>query len=513
MLVATERARLHLAAGAGVDRLAADRSELRALLGGLLAGWDALPVRPDGLGFLQYRERRALLAALLELHVAVDGEQRGPELAAEDLLRAQARATLARRIDAPEVTLEEVRTHLLGPRHGLLLYLPVARRSHVLAIDGQRVVHAALDGVHSLDRARSAHLATLLEGASAEGARRDALAREERDRALDLGELLVPEAIDARLSTWEAVSFTGLDALGVTAVEWLVVGGRTLGLTHAVDFVPSVPWAVARARVSAPPRAYDPSLPELLLVADTEPGPGAVARFSHLSPAVLSNGQRGALLDPYPEHSARALLGRDATRHALAEQDLARLAVLQLVAHGVRLAERRRPAALVLSPGPAEDGLFGCAEVEALPGAPRVVLLASCRSGQAPRRPGDANSADLAGAWLALGAEVALAAQTDLLLGPAAELSARFHAHLREEGVSPAEALRRARASLAAEEGLEGLALRHGALQVTGLGQRPVFLARPRPRTRLWPFLLAGAAALAALGLAAARPLRRRMAR
>jgi hypothetical protein len=130
----------------------------------------------------------------------------------------------------------------------------------------------------------------------------------------------------------------------------------------------------------------------------------------------------------------------------------------------------------VLSADGSDDGLFRCEDVER-GGAPRLVVLSSCRTASGPTRKGDPGSADMGGAWLAAGAQAVVLSHADLRFEEAARTSLVLHRALAEGG-SPAEGLRAARAELLESLGAESRGeapFRCGMLGVVGLGQRAVF--------------------------------------
>jgi hypothetical protein len=186
---------------------------------------------------------------------------------------------------------------------------------------------------------------------------------------------------------------------------------------------------------------------------------------------------------------------------------------VQFLVHPLQDPARPRPTGLVLQPDGEDPGVLWADAIAGRtfePLAAGLVVLASCRSAQAPTRRGDAGSADLGGAWLAAGVPAALVSHSDLTWGPTIELSEAFHRHLRGAGCPPAEALRRAIDGLETDDP-RALPFRYGLLEVVGLGQRSVFPGATAGPDRS-PWLLV--AALVTLGLIAAaawaaRPARR----
>jgi CHAT domain-containing protein len=116
--------------------------------------------------------------------------------------------------------------------------------------------------------------------------------------------------------------------------------------------------------------------------------------------------------------------------------------------HGVHDYERERSALLLLAPGAGHDGSLSADAIERL-AAPPVVLLGACGTAAGPRRAGDDGASHLGGAFLVAGASAVVTAPGDLPQGATVDLVAEFLAAW-ERGVPLPEALRRARAAVAA---------------------------------------------------------------
>ncbi len=510
----TLEARLALARGAEVEVLRRARQVLEASFSGRVARLERLPQRPDGTGLLQFFETRSPLSELIRLDVAIEGDRAGAIRGLERIVALQALGTLSRRLNADVPTLDEIRAAArLKPDSGLLVYLPVAPRSLVIAIDGSTVRCEELAGFNALSRARELHVGLLLAPLPDDPAARESALTDERSAARELSKLLLPARVAERVRTWRALTVSGLDVLGPVPLGWLPIGDELhLGRRMAWDVLPSIPFGVAREKALESGRVTPQA--EFLLVGDITPGDALPGDDSDMLPLPLPTSTSSSLARPYS--TAHVLAGEAATPAQVLE-DATRHVVVQLLVHAIEDPDRPRASGLVLSPTADGNGVLWGDDIafsRSEESATRLVVLASCRSGQGPLRRGDAGSADLAGAWLAAGASAALVSHSDLTWGPTVELSALFHRHLRESGLSPAESLRLALSEIDAEDPRE-LPFRFGLLEVVGLGQRPVFDVGPLGEDS-WghaPLLAAGLAAILLTGWWAARRRARRAVR
>lgn len=483
----TLEARLALARGAGPAELTAQRGRVAEALATMRAAWEAAPEREGGVGWLLYARRRALVAAAIELAIALDGPLAGARAGLDEVLALEVLGTRARRAEAPPATVDAVRAELLEPHHGILVYLPARGGSHAFALDADRLTHVELAPSHAIEGARRRLLAQLLASAylpPGSTARHDAVERE-RALAAELSRLLL-EPLEDRLAGWQAVTIVG-DSLGRVPFEWLPVGDEPfLGCAWSVDHLPALALGLAWARrPHGWTRAYD-----YLLVGEGPHASGGGAR----EPISLDEALVRRLQEPFA--STRALVGESSGASALERVDLGGVAIAQFLLHG-ELDPRDGSVALALGGDGEGDGLLRPADVERLR-APRLVVLTACRTGQGPTRKGDPAMGDLAGAWLAAGAAAVVAAGAELRLD-AAEQSSSAMLWPLSTGTSPAEALRAARQARVAALGLEA-PFGDGLLQVHGLGQRAVLPSRPLAETERgdrgllwlagWPLLL-----------------------
>jgi hypothetical protein len=473
-LLATLEASHALARHADHDTLEQARDALSAAFDGRVARLASLPERAGGLGLLHFYELKDPLVALARLDVALEGDESGAERALGRLLRLQVLGSLARRIQAPQPSLDDVRHALLADDRGLLFFLPAARQSLVLVVDREHVTCVdSVAGLNRMQRALDDYRGRLLAGLPDEPGARAAAVAAERASATELAQALLPPSVVERMQGWSAVTVSGLDILGPVPFGWLPLGNAPhLGRSLAWDTQPSIPFGVAQSRAIEVPGSSPRA--ELLLVGGVRPSQAVLSQDPGLASLPLSSRTSSALARPYELHTE--LTEELATAgHVLEEAP--RHTVVQLLVHAIQDPARTPSTGLVLESHRGDSGVLWADALSARQfqgGATQLAVLASCRSAQGPLRRGDAGSADLAGAWLAAGVPAVLVSHSELTWGPMVELSEAFHGHLRGEGVSPAEALRRAFAGCAPERAGE-LPFRYGVLEVVGLGQRPIF--------------------------------------
>ena len=527
-------ARVALETGVSAEELESHRAALGDAWVELVEGWRSATrlSEADGEGevvaFLKYPHRRAVLSQLFQLEMALAPGERGVERAFAYLLEAQGLSTLAVSRPLPQPPdLGGVRRLVEAPGHGLLVYLPARDRSHAFAIDRESISHHSLPRSATVEARRTSHLSLLL--AQGIGAmppeERAEVVHMERERAEFLADALLPADLRRRIEGWSAVSINGTDTLGLVPFAWLPVEGeRFLGCRHAIDFVPSLPHALARlAEGARRPRDRD------LLVVTSAVGPDAAAADADLlAPSAreavargrvdLGPRARAALDEAYGPSRWSSREGDAASLEGLAREDLGRVATLQFLVHGIELPAARVPVALVLSPGVGDDGLLRASDVADLTGAPELVVLTACGSGQGPTRKGDPLVASPVGAWLAQGARAVVASHHDLTLGEARRTTRVLHAALRR-GATVAEGMRDVRVDLAREEP-ELAPFLHALQRVVGLGHHSLFECRATGGAAAddlgWSvgtLALAGALAAAAVALLTRRSRRGRAAR
>ncbi len=511
--LATMRARLALESDASRDELIAAREQLVSAYGAFLELWSRVPRRAGGTGYLDDLDRAAVLSELLRLEVHLEGPEEGAVGAFAHVGRAEVLASLSRRLGARAPGVEALRAGLLGPDHGLLLYLPARERVHCLLLDDETALALDLGASTDIDAYQRRFMALLLAPPPMEADRRSARAADLNDLGRQTAALVLPGAVRDALSRWSAVTVVSCGWMSALPFECLPLDGRPLGRTIAIDALPSTAAGLALANRARPEDDGSGEL-DFVLVAEPSPSEETIAKWPRVGPLPLGANERETLLSAYPAGRTRAHLADGATAAALRLPEVARALVLQLLVHGIVDSTRERPAGLVLSAESAtDDGVLWAEDLDELVSMPRLVVLTSCGSGRAPLRNGDEGAATLWAPLLAAGADAVVHARGDLLFEPTIRLSQTLNRRLAA-GDSPAEALRAARAELASDDRWNDPFF-DGLVQVVGLGHRPVVDAthaasERRGRTTAW----AGTALVAvAVAVAGAFALARRRAR
>lgn len=463
------------------DPGAATRERLRAAYDDLLANWRTRPGSGSGVGFLRYPAHQDVVAEVLESELSAAAGEDGRRAALVQLARAQAVGDLPEALAAREPTWTEIAA-LAPTGGGVLVWLAAPGASHVFAVDAAGTAHERLADARDMQAPREA-LESLLAQSPA-GLATPALERRRREldeHAARLGELLLPAPIAARIAGWSALTLVVDDLAGPSAIAVLPLRdahGITapLYLSRPVAFLPGLAVGAAlRARAPLPPTER-PWQSDLCLVTDVHAAPEVLARSPHLVPLPIDAARIDAWSAPFPSARVERLTGANATLAALAAAPAAR--VQHFVTHGVRDVERARPAGLLLTPGPDDEGLLFHEHTAAL-AAPALAVLSVCSAGRGPERIGDAGASDLSGSFFAAGADAVLLAPSDLPFEPVARCVPLLHAELAR-GATPAEALWRARVELARDpafaDPFHGLA----SLRVLGLGHRALFAAPAR---------------------------------
>ena len=227
---------------------------------------------------------------------------------------------------------------------------------------------------------------------------------------------------------------------------------KAVGQLYEITIVPSATvWL--RWRNEKQPMAECPAL----VLADPELGTHSRVRESGRSVdrqwALIEGHAPGPL--PYARREGRALvrrlgqgslalMGSDATEHALKTMDLSRYRILHFAAHAILDDEHPDRSAILLAPGaPAEDGLLQIREVVRLPLKGKVVVLASCRSASGTLFQGE-GVMGLARGFLQAGAHAVIGSLWPLRDEDAQKFFDTFYRHL-SNGMSLAGALAAAR--------------------------------------------------------------------
>jgi CHAT domain-containing protein len=171
----------------------------------------------------------------------------------------------------------------------------------------------------------------------------------------------------------------------------------------------------------------------------------------------------------YPRDRVDVLLGEAATEENLKADDrLGKYRVIHLAAHGLLNENRPQFSGLVVSlpragtsegaAGSAgsrrssEDGLLQVYEIFNMRLNADLVVLSACETGLGKEMRGE-GIVGLTRAFLYAGTPAVVVSLWKVADSSTAELMVRFHAHLRDDGLSPSEALRRAQLDLVEKTG------------------------------------------------------------
>jgi len=446
--------------------LAAFEPEWRALL----ASWRAVPRPAGGIGWLHSASSLELLCDYATALVARHGDERGAELALQALLNSQSVGSLARELGAAGGDLIALRARLLeDDDHGMVLFVLAPARSMAFAVDRRRVTLHELPGRLALR--------ALVERVFGAAAR--------LDLAADACEAFFPAELGAWVQARRRLTLVGVEQLGQAPFELFAPrGGQRLGVTHALDYLPSAPIGLSLAT-----RVPLGEFRGASLLAVRSPSADARARYPDAQPLEIPQSKLVALLEPWGE-TAFAATEEGVDLRTYEEQARRRPFVVQWLTHGVFDPLREPPTGLVLEGAP---GVAWSDDLARVP-APPVVLLSCCGGARSQLRRGEDGAQQLAGAFFRAGARAVVATPASTRLSWALDFAELLHRELAD-GVSVAEAARRARAELATRSGIDAQAW--SAWQVVGLGATRAATSRGSG-TSLSVLLLAAASVVAA---------------
>ncbi|MBL8723037.1 MAG: CHAT domain-containing protein [Planctomycetes bacterium] len=413
--------------------------------------WRSQPALTGGIGFLQMGQRRDLLAAGIALRLALAAPEdatHGAAQALQVLLQLQLETSLARHRATPACTVAELQS-ILGPGHGVLVFLPGRLQSWVFLVDSASVHCESLPGNLASDSALQGMATAQARGPNLTAAARDFAIGELQRHGAAARERLLTATLAQRLLRLQALTIVGADLLGGVVLEALpLADGRLLAEALAIDHVGSLPLAVAAARAHRPKPHREA---RLLLLACTTP--------AFVFPVEsLANGRAA-----YAE--AMTSYDQQLTRRHWRELDLTQTTVLHVVAHG------EPPSKDNPSPGVRfADGPLWREDIDRA--MPALVIVSACSGGIGPARAGEGDSfGSMVGAFLWHGAGAVVASRRGLAALDHLRMMDLCHQHLAA-GASIAAALRAARSSLAGTGDL--LDRSHRAqVQVFGAGFLP----------------------------------------
>ncbi len=485
-VVLEARIALARASGGRGETLEANLERMEAAFESLLTRWRATEIRDQGLAVQHTRHRLQVTEWLVALTAAVHGE-RGPALALDQVVRAQAQGSLARALGARAASEGEVRRELTPARGGLLLFLPGATRTFAFASTATETRLFELPPIYRLDSRRRALSRTIGQAVQPNAdastrARVDELARE-------LANDLLPEELRLHLDDWEELVIVGVDSLGYVPFELLPwKSGQRLGDAKAVSYLPSIPVGLWLARRPSPPDAR-----EVTVVAAPD-ATGRGVRTQHLTALPFGAAEERLLLLEC-ELPTRVVSGEAATLQELGAFDPTGHVALHLVAHGVRTDSAHRPPGLLFA-----DGTLTPDAAQKL-AVPPVVAVTACGAWKGAWRRGDDGRDHLAGSLLLAGARTLILSHAPIDYRSSLRTMGGFYRGLTREGRSPASALMMARR--ASDDDLTPY-----LVHAVGLASEPI-LEAPRRRTSVlvWAVVILVACAVVLLAFRRRKPL------
>ena len=493
-LAAVIAAELARRTDAGRDVLLGHEAALRTILQGMIGEWREIASEGESTGFLRLGVRLRVLGELIALTSALHG----PERALDDVLAVQCCTRLSRARGAEPVPLAEIRAQLLGTGCGVLVFAPTWNASHLFACDRDVVLHEVLPRASEL-RLQAAALREELLALAREPVPAATLAAV-RERSGKLARNLLPTSVRVRMERWDHLVVTGANLLGSPPLPCLPWDDDALlGERFALATTASLPLLVRlHAEAGAPVPAA--ALP-VRVFATLSPAAAFAARNELGPPDELAGPRWDRLLGLLPSASVTAGAGATVSAYEAGASCAPRLTFL--LAHG-EAPSAESPAALGLSPDKAhEDGLLTPAVVRSVR-QHGVHVISSCHGARGRVRMGDDDGAEsLADALLFAGATAVVASPAQLRASLHLDADAEFATALLG-GVTPAEALRRARVAAAGGDPVQRY--RAAQLELIGLGTVPIVSA-PAP-SAAWPWLVAAlvAAAIVITGRRLARP-------
>jgi hypothetical protein len=482
--LALAQARLASTSSPSREELESCRAELTVAVQRACQDESRLPRRRGGVGFLFYWESREPLSLLARLETALGTGSAGTERALASIFEAHAQGSLARRANVQAVDVATVRETLLGDGNGLIVLMPGLESSSVFFVDAHDAFHeeiASRDVLVAAIEALRAEIAT--DPRTLEPRESERRARALESHAKTVSDLLFSPRARSRIAGWRGFYFVGAELAADLPVEVLCIGEKEpLGSTRAIAYASSVPYAVHLAtRAKETTRRAER---DWCLFAAPE------GKF------VLDDAEIDALSRPFAGERSRMYVREQATAASFRSTPLNAASVLTILAHGVvdaaRARDEERPGGFELS-----DDAIWCQDVEQSKAPPLVELLV-CGGLRGHARLGDDLGTHVASAFFAGGTACIVASRADIPYRSTVELAARAHVALREDGVPPAEAYRRARAALRADPATADPWF-WSLLTVNGLGFEPVFEAERSPRDGGARMAIASGAALLAV--------------
>ncbi len=487
-------ARVTLESPAPVAQLPVIEARLEDRMDELWSSWNAARLSQEEVGFLLYREARALVSQLFRVSKARSGDE-GVWRALQHLLRIDSLGSVFAELQAviPQEPRDAIAS-LVDQKRGLLMFPPGDRVTHVVAVDDRGIAHEELESYRALRDLTGAYLQCLFRPATDSNRHQAATEDRERQLAREIGQRVLPATIQEKLKSWSHVQVVGTGFFHSIPLEWLILEDDSrVGLTRSVHYLPSATLAPRLDERARDWRHQDVDR-HCLLIGGSRPSSQILSFATGLRQLSIEKPTADNLLGSYPSDRIAAILNESATEPALQAMEGSATRVLQFLGHSVWDGNRPgAPLGLVLAPTDQTDGVLWAPEIATLPQA-SFAMLTSCRSGSGRERRGDHHAADLAGAWLAKGTPTVLVTKADLRYDVAVELSQSLHESLRA-GLPPAIALQDVRRDFWNKYGGQAPLLL-GMVRIVGAGLEPVFplheRSSPNTNQAWWLLVFAG---------------------
>lgn len=446
------------------------RADLEGAVEGMFESWGELDLLPGGVGFLHYAGRRRTISLLVD-DILSDPEGEVDD-ALELVLRADALASLARKVGAPAVTPAQLRSFCARSNAAVVVFLSGADKTHRFLVTGEGTRHDVCSGADELEpvleRAARVLSSPTVEATTKNGSGPlELLARE-----------FVPEEIYRDPSRYSSVHFAGTEVIGVVPLEALVIGDDALGLTVPIAHLPSAAATLEIARRSPPRRAKEKRNVQMFALSGVEHG-GIGIDFRPSEFETIAAAAGGAI-------ERRA--AKNSNAQVFLDQATSASDLFIAWSHGVVDMRETIPAGIFVladekSPPLRPGGPVVPEGLELLNGmriqehlsaagpaaAPRVVLLAACDMGRSHARKGDPAIGDLGGIFLGVGSSAVVLSDRPIEREAAYLFVKAFARAYSGEGKAAGVAALEARRAVASRPGFE-----HphywAALQLVGWG-------------------------------------------
>jgi hypothetical protein len=486
MMWSTFAARSSLNRGAGREELQHHLDQLQVVLGEFLQRWQAAEVRQGGYGLLLFADHAAFLSELIRLQHHLQGSA-GIEAALDCLWKIQSLSSLARALGrSQDASWRDLRDALTGDQ-AVLLFVPSAERTQLLVVTNAGPQYFELTGEAEIAHHRERVVRQMNRPASSEASRHEPFQT--------LSKLLFPDDVQTALESYPQWTVIGNDLLRDLPFEALPWRDGYIGTRIAIDHLPSLPVGVA-LHARPHPLQRDGADVWMLIPSHTEDMP----------PIDLPEDEVQHILRGFPRRLHQVKRGPGATLDTLSSPSFQKARQVLFFTHGKLDPSQEFPAALLLNPDSVSvDGTVRAATLGGLTFPPLVTMVA-CHAGAQQLRPGDAGATGLTGGFLKNGSQAVCLSSYPLELNAAKQVTASFQDALAE-GHSPAESMRRARQSIAANPAFADPI--YFSMQVQGLGHRPLYSRQlaSGPPVLAWG---SGVLLAVALGAVALRWIRKR---